>query len=86
MRAGLRSAKARLNVQLEQAYERELCDRFHKLYYDTGIWKRTQWLATPVQKLPLDLGLVQELIVELRPDLLIETGTLKGAPPSSTRP
>ena len=78
MRAGLRSARARLNVQLEQAYERALCDRFHKLYYDTGVWKRTQWLATPVQKLPLDLWLFQELIVELRPDLLIETGTLKG--------
>jgi cephalosporin hydroxylase len=35
-------------------------------------------LGTPVQKLPLDLWLFQELIVELRPDLIIETGTFAG--------
>ena len=55
-----------------RAYERALCDRFHKLYYDRGVWLNTRWLATPVQKLPLDLWLVQELVVELRPDLLID--------------
>jgi cephalosporin hydroxylase len=67
-----------VKAQLDRAYERALCDRFHKLYYDRGVWLNTRWLATPVQKLPLDLWLFQELIVELRPDLLIETGTLKG--------
>lgn len=67
-----------MKVQLDRAYERALCDRFHKLYYDRGVWLNTRWLATPVQKLPLDLWLFQELIVELRPDLLVETGTLKG--------
>jgi cephalosporin hydroxylase len=35
-------------------------------------------LGTPVLKLPLDLWLFQELIVELRPDLLVETGTFAG--------
>jgi cephalosporin hydroxylase len=55
-----------------------VCDRFHKLYYDSRAWERTRWLGTPVLKLPFDLWLLQELIVELRPDLIVETGTFAG--------
>jgi cephalosporin hydroxylase len=77
----LQPVKSRLRPvrsRLRSLYQDALCDRFHKLYYDSRIWERTRWLGTPVQKLPLDLWLFQELIVELRPDLIIETGTFAG--------
>ena len=59
-----------------------IVDRFHKLYYDSFIfgktWRDTHWLGTPTLKCPLDLWLYQEMIHELKPDLIIETGTAKG--------
>jgi cephalosporin hydroxylase len=53
-------------------------DSFHRLYYDSLVWQRTLWLGTPVYKCPLDLWIYQELLVELRPDLILETGTARG--------
>lgn len=53
-------------------------DAFHRLYYDTIVWKDTYWLGVPTQKCPLDLWIYQELLHEQRPDLIIETGTAHG--------
>jgi cephalosporin hydroxylase len=57
-------------------------DDFHQLYYDTGLqggtWTTTTWLGVGVLKCPLDLWEYQEIIYELRPDLIVETGTAKG--------
>jgi cephalosporin hydroxylase/glycosyltransferase involved in cell wall biosynthesis len=36
------------------------------------------WLGTLAQKCPLDLWTYQEILVETRPDLIIETGTCEG--------
>lgn len=54
--------------------------RFHELYYyrRTRTWRNTRWLGTDVLKCPLDLWVYQELIHELRPDWIIETGTAYG--------
>lgn len=61
---------------------RRVRDAFHRLYYGTGRepgpWRHTYWLGVPVFKCPLDLWVYQELIVELRPDWIIETGTAYG--------
>jgi cephalosporin hydroxylase len=43
------------------------------------VWiDRTRWRGTPIVKLPADLWTLQELIYELQPDLVIETGTAHG--------
>jgi cephalosporin hydroxylase len=54
--------------------------RFHRLYYDRRpqTWSNTSWLGTKVAKCPLDLWVYQELVQELRPALVIETGTFLG--------
>ncbi len=54
--------------------------RFHKLYYykRERTWRNTRWMGTEVLKCPLDLWVYQELLHELRPDLIIETGTALG--------
>ena len=54
-------------------------EAFHKRYYDSGVWfERTKWMGVSVQKCPLDLWVYQELIREVKPDLIIETGTAFG--------
>lgn len=49
--------------------------RFHMLSYYSGALQQTYWLGVPLQKSPLDCWIYQEIIDELRPDLIIETGT-----------
>lgn len=63
--------------------EKAVLDRFHNIYYnglgDTGhIFARTYWFNTLCLKCPLDLWIYQEIIAEIAPDLIIETGTYLG--------
>jgi len=52
---------------------------FHQLFYNSGQWvNNTRWMGVPAQKCPLDLWVYQELIHEIKPDLIIETGTCYG--------
>ncbi|HZQ97896.1 MAG TPA: CmcI family methyltransferase, partial [Chloroflexota bacterium] len=43
-----------------------------------GTWRDTYWHGVRVRKCPLDLWVYQELLHELRPDLIVETGTAYG--------
>jgi len=54
--------------------------RFVKLYYDMSkqTWGVTKWRGVYVTKAVTDLWVYQELIYEIKPDLIIETGTLFG--------
>lgn len=65
------------------AEEKIIIDSFHDLYYigpiDQGpIYKQTYWMGVLCEKCPLDLWIYQEIIFEVRPDLIIETGTRFG--------
>lgn len=53
---------------------------FHRLYYESSwqTWKNTRWLSVNAYKTPFDLWIYQELIVSLRPQLVVETGTAAG--------
>jgi cephalosporin hydroxylase len=54
-------------------------DAFHTLFYDEArAHMHATWLGTRVRKSPTDLWTYQEILAELRPDLLIETGTKYG--------
>ena len=63
--------------------ESRIIDHFHDLYY-TGlegegyIFQRTYWMNIPCLKCPLDMWIYQEIIAEIQPDLIIETGTYLG--------
>ena len=58
----------------------EIVDGFHKIYYDasTYTWSDTRWLGAPVLKNPLDLWVMQEIVHEARPDVIVEAGTYLG--------
>jgi len=59
---------------------RWITNRFHKLYYyrRAQTWRNTRWLGIDVLKCPLDLWVYQELLHEVQPDWIIETGTAFG--------
>jgi cephalosporin hydroxylase len=78
----MRSRRALLNATafVRERRARTTVDRFHRLYYGHSgrTWRNTRWLDVPLQKCPLDLWVYQELLTEVRPELLIETGTFAG--------
>jgi cephalosporin hydroxylase len=53
---------------------------FARYYYSEPerTWRNTRWLGVGIEKLPADMWIYQELLYELRPDLIVETGTLHG--------
>jgi cephalosporin hydroxylase len=61
-------------------FEDRVVREFHRLYYNSGsrTWSNTFWLGTPAQKCPLDLWIYQELLHELQPAVIVETGTASG--------
>lgn len=66
----------------ESPETRRVTDAFHRLYYgladDGGTWNDTYWMGIPTEKCPLDLWVYQEILHEVRPDVVIETGTRWG--------
>jgi cephalosporin hydroxylase len=62
--------------------EKEIVRKFHRFYYDQqlfdGTWYKTFWLGVLTKKCPLDLWIYQEIIFEIKPDIIIECGTSTG--------
>jgi cephalosporin hydroxylase len=63
--------------------EKAVVDAFHRLYYDGPegrgrVHHRTTWMGVPCLKCPMDLWAYQEILAEVRPDLVVETGTHLG--------
>jgi cephalosporin hydroxylase len=60
--------------------ERQIIDAFHQLYYQCAdrTWMATRWLGVPILKCPLDLWIYQEILSELTPDVIVETGSYRG--------
>jgi len=60
----------------------DIVEQFHKLYYDSnilgGTWKNTFFLGIATQKCPFDLFIYQEILYELKPDVIVELGTAFG--------
>ena len=67
-------------MKFKQKLRPLLVDAFHKLYYGSKRQTRhnTFWLGVPCFKCPLDLWIYQEIIFEVRPDIIIEAGTASG--------
>jgi cephalosporin hydroxylase len=62
---------------------KRLCADFHTLYFNAMVQRELEgytetWMGVPIMKCPLDLWVYQEIIVETKPTLIIETGTFRG--------
>jgi cephalosporin hydroxylase len=64
--------------RISKFYRDRAINQFHKIYYNSGVWRNNSWFGVPVWKCPLDMWLYQEMVYYLKPDLIIETGTALG--------
>ncbi|MEZ5014650.1 MAG: CmcI family methyltransferase [Chitinophagales bacterium] len=57
-------------------------DSFHSLFYDSFLfdktWGESTWLGVHIKKCPFDTWMYQEILFEVKPDLIVECGTYKG--------
>jgi cephalosporin hydroxylase len=79
----IKSLAKRTLAPLWRRYENYLVKGFHRIYYngrmgEGKIFKDTTWMGTPCLKCPLDMWIYQEILSEVCPDLIIETGTNEG--------
>ena len=68
-----------LTILLET--EERVAREFHRLYHDKWYEStilQTRWKGVRLLKCPLDLWVVQEIVHETKPDVIIETGTWRG--------
>ena len=61
----------------------QIIEDFHKLSYSAAFeegltWQHTKWLGVPMFKMPQDLLTLTEVIGDVKPHLIIETGTAAG--------
>jgi cephalosporin hydroxylase len=85
VRATPRARRARIHSavtsRLPASIKKLIVDEFHRLYVDTNhltTWATTRWMGVNCMKLPLDLWVIQEILFETKPDLLVETGIANG--------
>ena len=71
---GVRGVAFRIGKRLDRA----AISRAHDVLYLSDAWTETTWLGAQALKNPLDLWVYQEIIVETRPELIVETGTYRG--------
>lgn len=71
---GVKAARFRVNRGLDRA----AIARAHDAFYESDAWTRATWLGAQALKNPLDLWVYQEIVVETRPELIVETGTYRG--------
>jgi len=59
---------------------RQVVDAYHIWYHKNGesTYNNTRWLGAKTQQCPLDMWVYQEMLAELKPDVLIEAGTYQG--------
>lgn len=81
MRGVLHKIRLKANAAIWRVLGPITVKLFHKLIYfhkrDTT-WKNTHWMGVPVQQIPFDLWIKQEIIFETKPELIIEAGTYDG--------
>lgn len=67
-----------MNSQQRDKKTQDTIDEFTRIYYGPVSWPSVFWLGIPIQKNPSDLWIYQEIIFEIKPDIIIETGTFTG--------
>lgn len=82
-----RQTRDELRFRVERRFGGLISREYSRLFVDRYLRPRTflrqsdrhpTWLGIPIWKVPLDAWILQEIIFETRPDVLIETGTQFG--------
>jgi cephalosporin hydroxylase len=73
-------AEVRDDVCAIRARHADTINAFHRVWYEQrNTWSFTFYDQRPMMKCPTDLWVYQEIITDLKPTLIVETGTAYGA-------
>jgi cephalosporin hydroxylase len=62
-----------------RAAPQETIEQYHRLFYNTpGTWGGNKWLGITAEQNPNDAWITQEIIQDVKPDAMVETGTRFG--------
>jgi cephalosporin hydroxylase len=83
MGLGLRQKLRQFNRDAGTAYRRHVAPPLHRAFYNdlvrhTRDFSGVKWMGTKIWQDVMDLWTIQETIAEVKPELLIETGTHHG--------
>lgn len=71
--------EVRADIASEAVAHADVIAAFHRVFYDSpNTHTFTNWMGVPILKNPLDLWIYQEILWDLKPTLIIETGTAYG--------
>ena len=73
-RVGYREVLELRRQKMPAARQTELMKLFHEL----PVWENTWFQNVKIEKNPLDLWMMQQIVYEIQPDFVIETGTWRG--------
>jgi cephalosporin hydroxylase len=73
-RQGYRRLAAERRLKLPEDKYREV----QKLFHEIPVWSHTWFGNVKIEKTPLDLWMVQQILYEVRPEFIVETGTWRG--------
>ena len=68
----------RLILETNERFDPKTLNRFIVDYTQLGVWENMFYLGVAIQKYPSDLMMMQQIILEVQPDVIIETGTSVG--------
>jgi cephalosporin hydroxylase len=57
---------------------RDLPREWTRTLWQNELWRGNSWYGMPILQWPTDLLMLQELVAELRPRVIVETGTYRG--------
>jgi len=67
-----------VSFRVGKRLDRAAVSRAHDVLYRSDAWTDATWLGAQALKNPLDLWVYQEIMVDTRPELIVETGTYRG--------
>jgi cephalosporin hydroxylase len=59
-----------IRPKYEQLVERE----FHLSWYNSMVWSKTRWLGTITHQNPMDMWVMQEIMYQVQPEVVLEVG------------
>lgn len=69
-------------LYMSRRKSKTVTDQFHSLFYDSFLfdktWGESTWMGVHIKKCPFDTWMYQEILYEIKPDIIIECGTFRG--------
>lgn len=72
------SRRLKLSLVSTRSQEQDAALAWTRLLWQNQLWRSNRWYGVPLLQWPTDLLVLQELVHDLRPKVIVETGTFHG--------